>query len=89
MALLLFKETPEERFERQLSEVKKELGNVRRGIFARHSELEKKYQETYFELETLKASIAKQDYDIWKSKSLNSTQLKNKKEDSLDLFTFI
>ncbi len=65
MSLFLLHETKEEKLERELSEVRDDLSKIRRGLFARHSELERKYQETYFELELLKSSIAKQDIKIW------------------------
>ena len=89
MSLILFEETPEQKFDRMFSEMKNEISNVRRGLFARHSELERKYQETYFELETLKESIAKQDIKIWTSRSSSITQQKKQKLVSRDLFTFI
>ena len=88
-SLILIPETNEERLERQIKEMKQELSNIRRGIFARHSELEKKYRETYFELELLKSSIAKQDMNIWTSKLSNSTKSQKRKDDSPDLFTCI
>lgn len=91
MQLTLFEETKEELLEREIISLRKEMGNIRRGIFARHSELARKYQETYFELETLKASIAKQEVDIWKqhtkSKSSIFTQKKKQIEDFQPLFT--
>jgi len=89
---LLIHESHTDRLERELQEMKRELSNVRRGLFARHSELEKKYQETYFELELLKSSIAKQDVKIWTSRSSNFIPTKkNQKETDLspDLFTCI
>ena len=89
MDLLLGMESREDRLERQLEEMKKELSNVRRGLFARHSELERKYQETFFELELLKESIAKQDIKIWKSKSSNFIPIKKKSDCLRDLFTSI
>lgn len=88
MELLLFQESKEEKLEREISDLRKELGNIRRGLFARHSELERKYQETYFELETLKSSIARQDISIWTSRSSISTQSKKKQESSQELFMF-
>ena len=90
MSLMLFQETHEAFLERQFSELKKEIGNVRRGLFARHSELEKKYQDTFFELELLKSSIAKQDIKIWqRSKSEVSTTSGKAKRNSPDLFMSI
>jgi hypothetical protein len=83
-------ENYEDRLERELSELRKEMGNLRRGLFARHSELEKKYQETFFELELLKSSIAKQDVKIWTSRSSNFIPSKPRKGEGLpDLFTCI
>lgn len=85
--LTFLPETYEEKLDRQLKEMKQELSNMRRGLFARHSALERKYQETYFELELLKSSIAKQDIKIWTSKLSSSTQSQKKRDDSPDLFT--
>ena len=68
MSLILFDETSDQKNERLFLEMKKEITNVRRGLFARHAELEKKYQDIYFELETLKASIAKQQFSIWENR---------------------
>ena len=65
MTLFLLHESKEEQLQRELDEVRQSIATVRRGLFARHSELERKYQETYFELELLKSSIAKQDIKIW------------------------
>lgn len=65
MTLLLFHETEEEIIRREMLELRESVGKIRRGLFARNSELEKKYQEIYFELELLKSSIAKQDRKIW------------------------
>ena len=41
----------------ELDTVKTRLGNLQRGLFARHSELAKKYMETAYELEMLKSQI--------------------------------
>lgn len=65
MTLFLLHETESETLKRKVSEIEQDFGKLRRGLFARHSELERKYQETYFELELLKSSIAKQDIKIW------------------------
>lgn len=91
MSVMLFHETREERLERELADMKTEIRNVRRGLFARHSELERKYQETYFELELLKSSIAKQDIKIWTSKSSISTSQRKRKtsQNGPELFTCI
>lgn len=88
MQLVLYQETKEEQMEREIHCLKQDMGNLRRGLFARHSSLEKKYQETYFELELLKSSIAKQDIKIWESRSSLYTPKKKQRSDSPDLFTF-
>ncbi len=88
MTLLLFQETKEEILERELKEARKEITNVRKGLFARHSELEKKYQSLFFEFETLKESIAKQEKSIWTSKSSSSIPSKKTEIHSPDLFTY-
>ena len=88
MGLLLFHETKEQIIERELGEARKEITNVRKGIFARHSELEKKYQNLFFEFELLKEAIAKQEIKIWTSKSSNTTHSPKKVINSPDLFTY-
>jgi hypothetical protein len=79
--LQLFPESREERLEREVESLRKDLSTLRRGLFARHSELSKKYQETIYEFEMLKGAICK-------SKSLNTT-LQNQVEPNLkDLFMY-
>ena len=90
MSLMLLPETREQLLERELYEVRKEVSNLRRGLFSRHSELEKKYQQVFFELEILKESIAKQEIKIWTSRSSNFIPSKKRKAEILpDLFTCI
>lgn len=89
MSLILFEESHDQKIDRMFSEMKNEISNIRRGLFARHSALERKYQETYFELETLKESIAKQDIKIWTTRVSSCPQASKKKIASRDLFSFI
>ena len=55
--LILFHDDPMKQLQFELDNVKKRLGNLQRGLFARHSELAKKYMETAYELEMLKSSL--------------------------------
>lgn len=57
--LTLFPETREERLEREVLSLKKELSVIRRGLFARHGELQKKYDHTIHEFEMLKGAICR------------------------------
>ena len=87
--LMLIPETKEEQLEREVIALKKEIGNVRRGLFARHSELQKKYDQTIHEFDVLKMAIAKGDKKCRKkSRSLSSTLLRLPGETPKDLFTY-
>lgn len=55
--LILFHDDPIKQIQFELENTKKQLDNLRRGLFARHSELAKKYMETAYELEMLKSQI--------------------------------
>ena len=55
--LIIFHDDPMKQMQFELDNVKRQLGNLRRGLFARHSELAKKYMETAYELEMLKSQI--------------------------------
>ena len=55
--LILFNDDPMAQLRFELDNTKKQLDNLRRGLFARHSELAKKYMETAYELEMLKSQI--------------------------------
>lgn len=57
--LMLFEETKEEELERLLHHLEKQVTNLRRGLFARNSELVKMYLENKYELETLKRDMCK------------------------------
>lgn len=57
--LLLFEESKEEELERLLHHLEKQMSNLRRGLFARNSELVKMYLENKYELETLKREMCK------------------------------
>ena len=57
--LLLIPESNEERLERQIQELKDQVDKVRKGQYAKIGALAKMYQETKFELETLKECICK------------------------------
>lgn len=54
---LFEKDTDEKILRNDIDAIKKELGNVRRGIFARHNELSKMFLELKAEIEKLKESI--------------------------------
>jgi len=55
--LILFHDDPMAQLRFELDNTKKQLDNLRRGLFARHSDLAKKYMETAYELEMLKSQI--------------------------------
>lgn len=55
--LILFNDNPMEQMKLELNSIKKQLDNLRKGLFARHSELAKKYMENAYELEMLKSQI--------------------------------
>lgn len=57
--LMLFEETKEDELERLLHHLEKQVTNLRRGLFARNSELVKMYLENKYELETLKRDMCK------------------------------
>lgn len=59
LQLILFEESQEEINRRELGTIKKQLDNVRKGLFARHTELAKKYMELYYEFEDLKRELCK------------------------------
>jgi hypothetical protein len=52
--LVLFKEMQMDQYESELQSLRHQIGNVRRGLFARHGELVKMYLENKEELENLK-----------------------------------
>jgi len=55
--LELFPKTEIEQLREELSKVKKELGNVRRGIFSRHNEILKLIVELRSDLDTIKCQL--------------------------------
>jgi len=55
--LMLWYEPTEQRLEREVDLLRKEVGKVRRSAFARTAELTKAYLETRYELETLKKAM--------------------------------
>lgn len=57
MQLDLFEKDEVKLLREELERVRKSSDNVRRGIFARHDELAKKYLELYHEIESLKGSL--------------------------------
>jgi hypothetical protein len=57
LQLELFERSESEILKGEIREVEKSLGNIRRGMFSRHDELEKKYQEAREEIEKLKDAI--------------------------------
>lgn len=61
--LMLFYEPTEQRLEREVDLLRKEVGKVRRGSYARLAELTKCYMETRYELETLKKAMQRKSYD--------------------------
>ena len=88
--LTFFPETREEKLEREVQLLKKELSSVRKGIYARHGELQRKYDQTIYEFELLKAEIArttKREVSC-RSKSSNIIPLNPSKENTTELFTY-
>ena len=61
--LMLFYEPREDRLEREVDLLRKEVGKVRRGSYARLAELTKAYLETRYELETLKKAMQRKNHD--------------------------
>jgi hypothetical protein len=57
--LTLFPETKEEILEREIISLRKEVSSIRKGIYAKHSELQRKYDSTIHELETLKIALCR------------------------------
>jgi Mg2+ and Co2+ transporter CorA len=57
LQLELFEISETERLRIEIRDLEKSLGNVRRGMFSRHDELEKKYQESREEVEKLKDAL--------------------------------
>ena len=55
--LILFNDNPMEQMKYEVDDLKKQLSNLRKGLFARHSDLAKKYMENAYELEMLKSQI--------------------------------
>jgi SMC interacting uncharacterized protein involved in chromosome segregation len=54
MQLELFPETETERLARELADLKVEMGRLRKGIFARHTELERFYNELDEQMQEIK-----------------------------------
>ena len=57
LQLELFDTPAHEMLRGEVRELEKKMGNVRRGIFQRHDELEKKYEMAREEIEKLKDSL--------------------------------
>lgn len=55
--LVLFEEIRSYEMEKKIETFEKQIGNIRRGLFARHGELMKLYLENKQELETLKKAL--------------------------------
>lgn len=51
--LYLFEESTQERQGREIEELKTEVSRLRKGLFARHTELERLYVELYDKIERL------------------------------------
>jgi len=62
--LMLFYEPTEQRLEREVNLLRKEVGKVRRSSFARTAELTRAYLETRYELETLKKAMQRKDHEM-------------------------
>jgi hypothetical protein len=57
LQLELFERSDADLIRSEVRDLEKSLGNVRRGMFSRHDELEKKYQEAREEIEKLKDAV--------------------------------
>ena len=57
LQLELFERTPLEIVQGEVRDLDDSLGNVRRGMFKRHDELEKKFKESRDEIESLKDAL--------------------------------
>jgi hypothetical protein len=88
---ILIVEEPINKLILENQQLKEQVGNVRRGLFARHSELEKKYNNLAHEFEQLKQAIINQE-KTWTLKSSSTIRTKKKSKENLDflpdLFTF-
>lgn len=61
---LLFEESKEEKLEREVARLREQCERVRKSQYAKISELNKLYQETRHEIDTLKAALCKSEYRI-------------------------
>jgi len=88
--LSLFPETNEEKLLREFANLKKETSNLRKGLYKRHGELQKKLDDALYELETIKAAISRATVGTssCKSKSSNIIPITRKKENSTELYMF-
>lgn len=55
--LLLFPETEQEILRKEMEKIKGEISNTRKGLFSRHSELQKKYDSLHHEFEMLRYAV--------------------------------
>ena len=57
--LILFEEDPIEELRNEVKLLKKEVGNVRRGLFAKNAALSKQNMEISYEFQVLKSQICR------------------------------
>jgi len=57
--LMLFEDSKEQELERSVNQLQKQVHSLRRGLFARNSELVKMYMENKYDLEILKRNICR------------------------------
>lgn len=60
MQLELFEEPRDMRIDREIAELKSQINSLRKGLFARHSELAKMYSHLEHEFETLKQALCRE-----------------------------
>ena len=83
--LSLIPESDIERLTREVMSLTKQVSDLRKGVFKRHGELQKKCDDTVHELNAFKSTIGSYSCNLPLS---NSTQSPKKPVQSGDLFTF-
>lgn len=57
--LMLFQESQEEKLERRMKDLEDKLDKMRKALFSKNANLNKMWQETLYDLETLKAAMCR------------------------------
>lgn len=83
--LLLYPETETERLSRELASLRKEISNLRKGLFIRYGELQRRCDDAVYEISSFKLTIGS---GSCKSKSCNIIPFERSQEMSTELFMF-